>query len=379
MTDRRNATTGPNIPTKRRGPSDPTWRRNVRRRLATWFAKNAREMPWRRTRDPYCIWISEIMLQQTQVATVIPYYERFLAELPDVAALARAREDRVLRLWEGLGYYRRARQMHRAAKQIVREHGGQFPRNKRDVLALPGIGKYTAGAILSIALDAREPILEANSIRVLCRWSAFPDDPTAAAGQRYLWALAELMLPRKNVGQLNQALMELGSLVCMPNKPQCENCPVTGYCQAQTHGQCAQIPAPAAKKQYTDLREAAVVIRRNGHVLLRRCGADERWAGLWDFPRFEIEARGGAKLDRELIDKTRHLTGITVDLAGPLATIKHGVTRYRITLNCRQADYARGSCNPKARDAFEWVEPAELESYPLSATGRKIARLLVRE
>ena len=360
------------------GPSDPAWRRNVRRRLVNWFARHARDMPWRHTRDPYCIWISEIMLQQTQVATVIPYYERFLAELPDVSALARAGEDRVLRLWEGLGYYRRARQMHLAAKTIVDEHGGAFPRNKRDVLALPGVGRYTAGAILSIALDAREPILEANSVRVLSRWSAYRGNPASTAGQRHLWALAELMLPRKHVGRFNQALMELGSQVCMPAKPECDGCPAAGYCRAQVDGLWAKIPAPSAKTRYKDVREAAIVIHRNGRVLLRRCGADERWAGLWDFPRFGIDARGGAKLEDEMIEKTRQMTGISVELAGTMATIKHGVTRYRITLSCRAAQYARGSRKPKARSTLQWVAPSRLDSYPLSATGRKIARLLTR-
>lgn len=352
---------------------DPAARQAIRRRLLPWFRRHARDLPWRRTRDPYCVWVSEIMLQQTQVATVIDYYQRFLAAFPTVAALARADEQQVLRLWEGLGYYRRARQLHAAAQQIIAEHGGRFPRDIDAVRRLPGVGRYTAGAIASIAWDARAPILEANSTRVFCRWLAYRGDPASAAGQRLLWSLAEDVLPRKNVGLFNQAVMELGSRVCTPRTPACEDCPVRLLCPTRAHGLQPQIPQPKRPTAYEAVREAAVVIRRGDRVLIRRCAPDERWAGLWDFPRFGVTAADGPALAQELAEHTRRLTGLTVELLGPLATLKHGVTRFRITLECYQARVLAGRLRPSA---LRWVSPAELTAYPLSVTGRQIARLL---
>src|SRR5437867_3366223 len=187
------------------------WRQSLSKKLLVWFKRNARDLPWRRTRDLYAIWISEIMLQQTQVATVVPYFERFLRRFPDVEALAAADEHEVLRLWEGLGYYRRARQLHAAARKIVAEHQAQFPMAIDAVRSLPGIGRYTAGAILSIGLDQRLPILEANTIRVLSRLTAYRGDVSSSAGQRHLWSVAVSILPTSNCGATNQALIDPGS------------------------------------------------------------------------------------------------------------------------------------------------------------------------
>jgi len=209
---------------------DTAWKQAFRRRLLAWFKRNARDLPWRRTRDPYAVWVSEIMLQQTQVVTVIDYFNRFLQTFPTIAALAAAPEEQVLRLWEGLGYYRRARQLHRAAQVIVREHDGKFPRTIDAVRSLPGIGRYTAGAILSIAFDAREPILEANTFRLYSRLLAYCGDPRGREGEKLLWEFASESLPNKGAGTLNQALMELGATVCTPRLPRCEVCPVVQLC-----------------------------------------------------------------------------------------------------------------------------------------------------
>ena len=223
---------------------DPPWRQRFRRRLLAWYRRHARDLPWRRHGEPYPIWVSEIMLQQTQVATVRGYFERFMAAFPTIHSLARADEHDVLRLWEGLGYYRRARQMHQAARTIVAEHGGRFPRDAEAVRRLPGIGRYTAGAILSIAFDAREPILEANTIRLLARLLAYSGDPRSAAGSKRLWQMAEALLPRRNAGRFNQALMELGSEVCLPKSPKCDACPVAALCPTRAAGLQDRIPAP---------------------------------------------------------------------------------------------------------------------------------------
>lgn len=353
---------------------DAPWFQQFRRRLRGWFAKNARDLPWRRNRDPYAIWISEIMLQQTQVATVKPYFERFLTALPTIAALAQADEQEVLRLWEGLGYYRRARQLHQAARVIVAEHGGEFPRDPQAVRHLPGIGRYTAGAILSIAFDAREPILEANTLRLFSRLLAYRGLPTSTEGGRLLWAMAEAVLPRREAGKFNQALMELGSEVCTPRSPDCPECPVATLCRTNAEGLQAQIPLPKRRPVFEDRHEVAVVVRRRDGLLMVRCPEGERWAGLWDFPRFEVQAREAAALVDEIRQKVHQRTGVRVELGQRLTTFKHGVTRFRITLDCYQARYVSGPNGQPGLPETRWVPPNELGQYPLSTTGRKLAQ-----
>ena len=354
---------------------DGAWRRRFRRRLRTWYQGHARDLPWRRHGDPYPIWVSEIMLQQTQVATVGPYFERFLAAFPTIEALARAREHQVLRLWEGLGYYRRARQLHQAARRIVAEHGGRFPRDPEAVRRLPGIGRYTAGAILSIAFDAREPILEANTTRLFSRLLAFRGDPTSSEGSKRLWAMAEAVLPRREAGTFNQALMELGSEVCLARAPRCEACPVAALCAARAYGLETEIPCPKAKKAYEPRHEAAVIVRRRGRVLLLQCPEGGRWAGLWDFPRFEVHAEQPDAVRRELVEGVRRQTGVVVRPGGHLKTIRHGVTRFRITLDCYEAGYV-SQCDGLAEPpVMRWLRPGELGDYPLSTTGRKLGGL----
>ncbi len=351
------------------------WRQRFRRRLVAWYRRHARDLPWRRSRDPYRVWISEIMLQQTQVATVEPYFERFVTALPKVDDLAAAEEQQVLKLWEGLGYYRRARQLHAAAQMIVTEHGGQFPRDPQAVRALPGIGRYTAGAILSIAFDAREPILEANTIRLLSRLAGYQGEVAKRAGQQLLWQAAEELLPRRETGIFNQALMELGSRVCTPRNPGCESCPVAILCVARAKNLQHEIPRSAPRPVFEEVREAAIVVRHRGRVLVRRCAAGERWAGLWDFPRFTVEPEQTLPLAEQIAGRVKQLTGVQVEPREHLTTLRHGVTRFRITLECHAARYLSG---PAATDEREmrWVEPHELSDLPLSTTGRKLSRLI---
>lgn len=350
-----------------------SWKRSLRRRLLAWFEQHARDLPWRRSCDPYGVWVSEVMLQQTQVATVKPYFERFIAAFPTVEALAAAEEQQVLRLWEGLGYYRRARGLRAAAKVIVAEHGGMLPRDVPALMELPGIGRYTAGAIASIAFDRRTPILEANTFRLLTRLIAYRGDSTKAAGQRLLWQVAEEILPNKHVARFNQALMELGSLVCTPQQPQCDRCPVESLCEARRRGLVEELPHVTRKLNYTDVREAAVVVSKSKRVLVRQCGAEERWTGLWDFPRFAIASERPLFARREISHKVHELTGVKCVPGTVFHTLKHGVTRFRITLDCYRAEYVSGRVCSTSTQRVRWIRPAELADLPLSVTGRKIA------
>jgi A/G-specific adenine glycosylase len=350
-------------------------KQTLRRKLLAWYARHARKLPWRESRDPYRVWISEIMLQQTQVATVRDYFARFVKALPTVQHLAAANEQEVLRLWEGLGYYRRARQLHAAAQKIVTEHGGEFPRTVGELRELPGIGRYTAGAIASIAFDERAPILEANTVRLFSRLIAYRDDPLATAGQRVLWQVAEEILPRQKSAEFNQALMELGSLVCTQSEPKCSLCPLSTLCAARVTGAEHQIPMPKARKAYTEVREAAVIVHKQGRVLMRQCGPKERWAGLWDFPRFAIEAEGPLFAAEEVVRKLQELTGVACVTPTLLHTMRHGVTRYRITLDCFAAAYFQGRLRSSAGAQLRWIPRPDLKDLPLNTTGRKISIL----
>ena len=347
-----------------------------RRRLFAWYRRHARDLPWRRTRDPYPIWVSEIMLQQTQVETVKPYYARFLKRFPTVAHLAAADEQQVLHLWEGLGYYRRARQLHAAARVVVEKYKGRFPTDPLAVRDLPGIGRYTAGAILSIAEDQRLPILEANTTRLFARLLALQQAPTQAAAQRLLWETAEQVLPRKRCGEFNQALMELGSKICTPQTPQCDACPLAEFCEANRRGIADTLPVRRQRLKFEKVDEVAVVIPARGRVLLRQCQEGERWAGLWDFPRFAVSWKPGPRCQSNIENRVAEMTGLRVALGERLTTIKHGVTRFRITLHCYQATPTASRQSLSSSKILKWVTRSKLADYPLSTTGRKISRII---
>ncbi len=355
------------------GPS-PELRRWLVRRLLPWFARHQRLLPWRHDRDPYRIWVSEVMLQQTQVATVVPYFERFVGALPTIADLAAADEQRALRLWEGLGYYRRARNLHRAARQIVAEHGGAFPSDPEAVARLPGLGRYTTNAVLSQAFDQRLPILEANTQRVLSRLFGRVEDPREGPARRWLWRAAEGLLPARRVGELNQALMELGALVCTLSAPDCANCPLAGRCVAREQGLQQTIPARSAPPQTTHVQESAVVVRRGDEVLLVQRPATGRWAGLWEFPHGPLTA--GESHEQAAARLVRELTGMDARLGAELLTVRHGVTRYQINLVCFEAEHRAGELRSPFYVEGRWVAPAALGDYPVSSPQRRLAQAL---
>jgi A/G-specific adenine glycosylase len=247
---------------------DPEWVAQVRERLAAWYAQARRDLPWRADRDPYRILVSETMLVQTTVAAVVPYFERFLGRFPSVAALAEADEAEVLKMWEGLGYYRRARQLHAAARAIVREHGGAFPDDPEAIRALPGVGRYIAGAVLSFAFDRPAPIIEANTQRVLARWLAWREDLKSAASQARLWQAAERLVPPQGAGTFNQAFMELGALVCTPRAPMCLVCPVASECRARALGLQDDLPVTTPRPPSLAVAESCAVVVRRGRILI---------------------------------------------------------------------------------------------------------------
>lgn len=344
------------------------------RRLLSWFAQHQRDLPWRRNRDPYRIWVSEVMLQQTQAATVVAYFEKFLRAFPSVADLAAAKEQEVLRLWEGLGYYRRARDLHRAAREIVAQHNGAFPDDPILLGRLPGLGRYTCNAVLSQAFDCRLPILEANSQRVLSRLFGREDDPRRPEAQRWLWQAAEAILPDQEVGSFNQALMELGALVCTPQAPRCSQCPLAARCAARKMGRQESIPARTPPPEIIAVQEVAVVVRRGAQVLFVQRPGEGRWAGLWEFPHGTIlEGESQEDAASRLLHQ---LTGICAKLGSELLTIRHSVTRYRITLTCFEAEYSGGEFQSPFYATGRWLSLADLAAYPVSSPQRRLARFL---
>ncbi len=314
------------------------------------------------------------MLQQTQVTAVIPYYQRFLRAFPTVEALAAANEQHVLRVWEGLGYYRRARDLHRAARQVVKEHQGTIPKDPAKFAALPGIGRYTLGAILSQAFDRRLPIVEANSLRVLSRLFACEDVPRSGPVQRWLWQTAERLLPTRGSGEFNQSIMELGALICRPRNPSCLLCPVTEFCAARRRGLQNQIPRRTQAKRATLIREVALVLRRGTRVLLAQRPSEGRWANLWEFPHGPLlEGETQPQAGRRLI---RELTGLRARLGRRLAFLTHGITRFQITVVCYEARHLGGRFHSTFYRKSRWITLEQLEMFPLSVPQRRLAALL---
>jgi A/G-specific adenine glycosylase len=321
--------------------------------LLAWYRRHRRDLPWRANRDPYRVWVSEIMLQQTQVERVKEFFTRFLERFPDVAALARAPERDVLKRWEGLGYYRRARQLHAAAKRIVAEHGGEFPRTAAELRGLPGIGRYTAGAIASIAFGEPEPIVEANSRRVIARLVGHAQ-PVGGSADEPLWQIAATLVPRRDPGVFNQALMDLGAMVCTVSRPLCDRCPLAATCVARATGRAEQIPLLPKQRAVKQVRETALVLACGERVVVERRGAGEWWEGLWDFPR--------------AADGDRRRPGDRV-----LGTVAYTVTHHRVTCRVVARRLARG---PAITPTRRLVTLAALSRLAMTAPGRRIARLL---
>jgi A/G-specific adenine glycosylase len=342
----------------------------AKRRLLAWFDHHARPLPWRTDRDPYRIWLSEVMLQQTTVAAVTPRYERFLTAFPTIRSLAAADEQSVLKEWEGLGYYSRARNLHRAARMLVANHTGAIADDPDAFAQLPGVGRYIFGAVLSQAFDRRLPIVEANTTRVLSRLFGQCETIASPAARKWLWQAAEAILPKRRVGDFNQALMELGSEICTPISPSCGRCPLSSECVARKLGLQESIPRKQPRPPTEEIREICLVVRHAGRVLLARRPTGGRWAKMWEFPRAALLA------DETFPAGTRRLIRSLGLVAAPgkrMMSIRYSVTRFRMTMDCFETTTRVAAFRSEYYEEGRWLAPAELDGYPVSSPQRKLA------
>ncbi|HZR21864.1 MAG TPA: A/G-specific adenine glycosylase [Verrucomicrobiae bacterium] len=354
--------------------------------LLDWFEQNARDLPWRRTCDPYAIWVSEIMLQQTQVKTVLPYWERWMKALPSIASLARTKPERLYKLWEGLGYYTRVRNLQKAAQMMMEKHDGRFPQRFEEVLELPGVGRYTAGAVCSIAFNQPRPILDGNVMRVLVRLFAIEGNPREKVTNAQLWSLAERLVQeahktsagdkfedRKSqmanrkfrCSHLNQSLMELGALVCTPRDPHCELCPLITLCLARKQGRIEELPRVSPRPAASKRRFVAFVVKRRGKFLVRQRPEGAVNAHLWEFPNIEV-----ANDDGNPGIAGRRALGFTPSGIKLLGSIHHSITRYRIRMDVFQAA-AHGTGHAHTQRG-RWLGKQDLHRLPFASAHKKI-------
>ncbi len=344
--------------------------KRIRRKLLGWYDGHRRRLPWRETRDPYAIWISEIMLQQTQVKMVVPYYLRFLERFPTVETLAHAPLGEVLKTWENLGYYARVRNLHKAAGKIVEQYGGLIPDSREEIIRLPGIGRYTAGAILSIAFGRAVPAVDGNVRRVVSRLHAIEESVDDDEVRERIEALVQALIPKRDPGRFNQALMELGAVCCTPKSPSCPACPLQDDCRARAQGRAHLLPVRGKKKTIPHREVAAAVIRdKKGRMLIVQRPARGLLGALWKFPGgilnpHETREEGLKRIVREEL-------GIEIGVRSPLATVKHAYTHFRITLTAFSCTLLEGS---PAGPQWRWADAAESEALPFSSADRRIAR-----
>ncbi|NIS81799.1 MAG: A/G-specific adenine glycosylase [Anaerolineales bacterium] len=343
--------------------------------LLAWYRENARDLPWRRTQDPYAIWVAEVMLQQTRVETVIPYYQRWMECFPTVRDLAAADRDQVLSLWEGLGYYRRAHHLHQAAQEVVAKFDGELPCSVDELVRLPGIGKYTAAAISAIAFNQDVVPLDGNLRRVLSRLGDLEVDPRTAEGERSLVTWALDALPSGRASAFNQALMDLGATLCTPRSPVCASCPIATACLSFQRGVQAARPVRTPRRSIPHRTVTAGVLWREGKVLICRRPEGELLGGLWEFPGGTQESGESLKacLRRELVEEL----GIVVEPGNSLGVFNHAYTHFRITLHTFECRILSGEPQALEHSDVRWVELQSLSDYPMGKVDRQIARLIV--
>lgn len=345
------------------------------RHLLEWYDVNRRDLPWRQTPEPYAVWVSEIMAQQTQIDRVVGYYERWMERFPDVGSLARAHEEDVLKLWEGLGYYSRARNMLKAAIVIAQGHGGEFPTAYADIRGLPGIGEYTAGAITSIAFGQPEPAVDANVLRVFARLLDMEESVRETKGRFRVEKQVRALIPSDRPGDFNQAIMELGALVCTKNSD-CERCPVQHHCRAYSVGTVAQRPVLPTPKKTMRINMATGVLLHEGRFLIQKRKPDDVWPGLWEFPGGGIEE--GETPQQAVVREYMEEVELAIEPVQKITTLVYTYTRYRVTMHCLLCRFADEPREPVFNEAVEggFMLPAELESYAFPAGHRRLVEFM---
>lgn len=336
--------------------------------LLSWFKTHQRPLPWRRNYDPYQVWISEIMLQQTQVTTALPYFERFIAAVPNVKALAVIPEDHLLKLWEGLGYYSRARNLQKAARIIVEKHRGVFPQDFDQILGLPGVGRYTAGAICSIAFEQDTPVVDGNVMRVLSRIDDFREE--IGKNSAYFWMRAKELLPSGQARDFNQGMMELGALVCTPKKPLCEKCPLQRDCKGFAAGSAEALPNKEPSRSKIKVQVAIGILEKDGKIFIQKRQDSGLMAGLWEFPGGKLEKHESLEsaLRREVLEET----GLKLKNIRFFMNLHHAYTRYLVDLHCFLAEPESGEVSLTAASESRWIDPKQLLELPFPAANVKI-------
>ncbi len=348
--------------TKQETPLDPAQIGAFRGKLLAWYGANKREMPWRGSPDPYAVWISEIMLQQTRVDQVRPFYDRFMNRFPTVEDLGAASLGEVLKAWEGMGYYARARNLHRAARQVVEEHGGEIPDDPVRISGLPGIGPYTAAAILSIAFGRDCPVVDGNVVRVLSRLFHLTDDPATSAAKKKMSVLAEGLLAPGRAGDFNQAMMELGATICTPRQPDCGSCPVVSLCIARRElPDPSVLPRKKPRKQRPHHHVAAGIVQRGDEVLIVRRPTDGLLGGLWEFPGGISEDEAARK--GFLRNEAKQKLGIEIRVGHAFATVRHAFTHFEMTLHGFHCTYLGGEARHRDGNDCRWIRFDQFEEY----------------
>src|ERR1700677_3097633 len=341
----------------------------IQKHLLDWYNRYKRDLPWRRTQDPYAIFVSEMMLQQTQVKTVIPYYGRFLSELPNWEYLAKAPEEKVLKLWEGLGYYRRARNLHAAAKKIIDEFSGLLPQTREEILKLPGVGQYSAGAVLSIAFQKAEPLVDGNVIRVFSRLFVLRGNLKTGETHEKVWEIARALIPSERPGDFNQALMELGATLCLSENPQCLLCPLFQFCEAAQRGIQTDLPEMPKAAKNIEVPIAALLVEKKKKILVKKRDENEKWLkGLWEFPSVEGKTMDEA---RQKLEKEYNVTAENKSYK----SIRHQITNHKIHLDLF---IAANKKTIKTTTHLKWVTPSELEELPFSSAQGKLRQWVLK-
>jgi A/G-specific adenine glycosylase len=343
--------------------------------LLEWYQRNARDLPWRRTRDPYAIWVAEIMLQQTRVETVLPYYRRWMGRFPEPRVLAEASSDDIMSAWEGLGYYRRAHLMQRAAKKILTDHNGEIPRSQESLRHLPGVGEYTAAAIGAIAFDQDVIALDGNLRRVLARLMNLDLDPHSPEGKTRLADFARSLLPPGKASAFNQALMDLGATVCLPRAPACSVCPVAVHCRSFAAGTQIDRPVRRRRPPIPSVRRACAVLERNGKILLRQRPQGGLLGGLWEFPG--VDVGDGDELEEGLRRELNGALGMDVDVKLRIGIYRHTYTHFRVAAHVFRCSCDGCEPSPKDEVLFRWVDVHRLQEKPMGKIDRRIANDLV--